>query len=151
MKQEYWFAAVFGLIIFAIVLDAIVNPLTTSLPSPYHYFTPEIFSVYPLTTVSIILKAAAIFIIPILLLSFAGWSKTIKGIIVFVVSGVLQLYSLQDLVSGAHAVPVEWALSFTLSGMLLIIPAAVYIIMGVVQKATGEESQDYIVKEEEKE
>lgn len=151
MKQEYWLSTIVGLIIFAVVLDLIVNPLTIALPTPYHFLVPQAFMIYPLTSFSIALKAAAIILVPLLLLSFAGWSKLIKGIIIFVVSGVLQLYALQDVATGAHSIPLEWAISFTLAGILLLIPALIYFLVGVVHKTNvimvGEESQDYIVKD----
>lgn len=154
MKQEYWLGLVIGLFAFALVLDSIVNPLQPGvLPTPYHFLNPEIFAVFPLTTASIVIKATAILITPLLLLSFAGWAKLVKGITIFIASAVLQLYALQDIATNAGSIPTEWAISFALGGLLLLIPALVYIIIGVVQKTNtamnGEESEDYIVKPKE--
>lgn len=154
MKQEYWLGLVVGLFIFAFVIDSIVSPLQTGvLPTPYHFLNPEIFAVFPLTTASIIIKAVAILITPIFLLSFAGWAKLVKGITIFIVSGVLQLYALQDIATGTGSIPPEWAISFALGGLFLLIPALIYILIGVIEKTNvamnGEESDDYIVKPKE--
>ena len=154
MKQEHWLIVVVGLIIFTFVLDSILPTLSIYIPTPYHYLTPEIFITYPLTSVSVFLKAAAIFITPILLLSFAGWSKLSKGIVIFVISSVLQLYALQDIVTRTGSVPLEWSIPFTVAGLALLIPALIYIIIGVIQRTNqamgGDEANaDYIVKPKE--
>lgn len=154
MRQEYWLATVVGLFIFAFVLDSIVNPLQTGvLPTPYHFLQPEIFAVFPLTTVSIIIKASVILITPLLLLSFASWNKLIKGITIFITSGVLQLYALQDVATKSNSIPTEWAVSLTLGGLFLLIPALVYILIGAFQKGnvalSGDDNEDYVVKKEE--
>ncbi len=151
MKQEYWLGLAVGLFIFAFVIDSIVSPLQAGvLPTPYHFLNPEIFAVFPLTTASIIIKSVAILITPVLLLSFAGWAKLVKGITIFIVSGVLQLYALQDIATGTRSIPPEWAISFALGGLMLLIPALIYLIIGAIQKTNvamnGEDSEDYIVK-----
>lgn len=146
MKQEYWLALIIGLIVFAYVLDFVVNPLNVSLVTPYHYFISESLSLYPFTTTSIVIKAIALFIAPLLLLSFAGFSKLIKGIIIFIVAGLLQLYALQDVATGSRTIPLEWSLAFTLAGMALIIPSIIYVLWGMIQKAgsVGVDSADDI-------
>lgn len=154
MKQEHWLIAVVGLIIFTFVLDAILPTLTVDLATPYHYLTPETFLTYPLTTLSIFLKAAAIFITPILLLSFAGWTKLTKGIVIFMVAAVLQLYALQDIVTKTGSVPLEWSIPFTVAGLGLLGLSLIYIIIGIIKRTNqamdGDETQaDYVVKEKE--
>lgn len=146
MKQEYWLATIIGLLVFAYVLDSVVNPLTIGLPTPYHFFTPEAFTTYPFTTTSIVIKSIALFIAPILLLSFTEFPKHVKGIALLIISGLFQLYALQDVATGAHAVPLEWSLSLTLSGMVLLLPTIFFLIGGFVAKAdraitgTGDEN-----------
>ena len=136
MKQEYWLATIIGFVIFAYVLDSVVNPLSIALPTPYHFFIPEILKTYPFTVTSIVIKSLALFITPLLLLSFTGFKKVLKGILLLIASGLLQLYALQDVASGAHTVPLEWSLSFTLTGVLLLFTSIAYILMGFLQKAS---------------
>lgn len=137
MKQEHWLAVVIGLLIFAYVLDGVVNPLTLGLPTPYHFFIPEILVTYPFTVTSILIKSSALYITPLLLLSFTGFNKTLKGIALLIISGLFQLYALQDVASGAHAIPLEWALSLTFTGVILLFTSIIYIIMGFLQKASN--------------
>jgi hypothetical protein len=134
MKQEHWLAVVVGFIIFAYILDSLTNPLRILLPTPYHYFTLSMLSLYPFTATSILLKAFAILISSLLVLSFTGFSKLVKGIALLVVSGLLQLYSLQDVATRSYLVPLEWSLSFTLSGIFLLLPTIIFIVLGILEK-----------------
>lgn len=137
MKQEYWLATIIGFIIFAYVLDSVVNPLTVSLPTPYHFFIPETLKTYPFTVTSIVVKSIALLITPLLILSFTGFKKVLKGILLLIASGLLQLYALQDVASGARTIPLEWSLSFTLAGIILLFVSIIYVVMGFLQKASN--------------
>lgn len=134
MKQEHFLILIVGLLIITYVLDAVVNPLPLVLVTPYHYFTPEIMFTYPFTTTSIVLKAVVVFISPLLVFSFLEFKKITKGIIFLVLSGLIQLYSLQSVLTNSKIIPLEWALSLTLAGMILVLFAVIYIVTGLLQK-----------------
>ena len=135
MKQEYLLFFIVGLFLLAYVLDAVVDPLNISLASPYHYFTPQNFAHYPFTTASIIIKTIALFLSALMVMSFLGIKRVTKGAVLLVLAALMQLYSLQDVVTDAQIIPLEWSLSFTLSGALLLIPALIYLFVGSVQQA----------------
>ncbi len=154
MKQEHWLVVIVGLVIFTFVLDAILPKLVVDVPTPYHFLTTAYFLTYPLTSVSIFLKALAIFLTPILLLSFAGWTKLTKGISIFIVSAILQLYALQDIVTRSGLIPLEWSIPFTVAGLGLLVVSLIYIIMGVIQRtnqAMDADESEYTVKPKEEE
>ncbi len=134
MKQEYIVILIIGFLILSYVLDAVVNPLQLNLTSPYHFFDPELLAKYPFTTFSIFLKATAAFMTPILILSYLGLNKLINGSILIVLSGLMQLYALQDVVSGSQIIPLEWSLALALAGVILLIPAIIYLIIGFAKK-----------------
>ena len=142
MKQEYILVIIIGLLILAYVLDAVVNPLKLSLPSPYHFFDPQILSKYTFTTTSIVIKAVALIMAPLWFLSFLDFNKLTKGSILLVLSGLMQLYALQDVATGAQVIPLEWSLSLTLTGVVLLIPAIFFILIGLTKKATKAISED---------
>lgn len=156
MKQEFFLILIAGLLILAYVLDAVVNPLYLKLVTPYHYFDPQILSKYTFTTTSIVIKSVALMIASIWFLSFLSFNKLIKGAILLVLSGLMQLYALQEVATNARVVPLEWTLSLTLTGVALLIPAVLYIIMGVFKKAFGgfspyDMADDFELTEEKKE
>lgn len=136
MKQEYWLATIVGLIVFAYILDALISPFTLDLPTPYHYFALENFMLFPFTYTSIVVKAIAVYISIPLLLSFSGAKKTLKGIIMFAVAGLLQLYALQAVASNTYVVPLEWALALSLAGIALMLTSFLYILIGFFQGST---------------
>lgn len=134
MKLEHWFVVVIGLVIFAYVLDSVVNPLTMDLPTPYHFLTPDTFMLYPFTTLSIFVKAVALVIAPIVTLALFGMRKHTKAIILFVVSALYQLYAIQDVATNANAIPVEWSISLSTAGILLIFISLIYLFLGMGDK-----------------
>lgn len=142
MKQEYVLVIIIGFLILAYVLDAIVNPLKISLATPYHFFDPNLIFKYPFTSISITLKALSIFLAPLWFLSFLSFNKVLKGAILLVLSGLMQLYALQDVVSNSNVLPLEWSLSLTLGGLLLLIPSLFYMIAGFIGKAGSKLSSE---------
>lgn len=141
MKKEYPLIFAVGFIVLAYILDAVTKPLSLSLTTPYHYFTPSIISLYPFTTVSIVLKAIALIITPPLLLSRFGLRKLTTGIILFILSVLVQLYALQDIVSRSYAVPLEWSLALALAGAVLLIPTLFFILLGLFEKPKTAETK----------
>lgn len=154
MKHEYILIIIAGLLIFAYVLDAVVNPLKLRLATPYHFFDPDILSKYTFTTTSIIIKSIALIMTPLWFLSFLHLSKLTKGAILFVLAALIQLYALQDVASNSKVIPLEWSISLALTGAILLIPSILYIIIGLTQKATkaiSEGSYDKYTKEDKEE
>lgn len=134
MKKEYLAILVVGILILTYVMDAVVLPLPQTFTTPYHFFIPENFSTYPLTTTSIILKAVAVIMGLLVTLSSLGIKKLATAITILIVSGLLQLYALQDVVSKSYLVPLEWSLSFTLAGLALLIPMILYFMASAFEK-----------------
>jgi hypothetical protein len=147
MKKEFIGVLVVGMLVLAYVLDAIVNPLAISLPTPYHFFTPEQMFEYAFTSTGIVLKAVALTLAPIWILSMMGIKATLKGSILLVISALLQLYALQDVVSRAYVLPLEWSLAFCLTGLLLLVPALLFLIFGMLggaKKKLTTDSYDFL-------
>ncbi|RLC30115.1 hypothetical protein DRH13_04825 [Candidatus Woesebacteria bacterium] len=130
MKKEYTLIFIVGLFLLAYVLDTVVEPLTAVLASPYAYINPEIFSQYPFTGASIVIKALGIFLTPLFLLSFMEKQYVARGLILLIVAGLTQLYGVQELTTGAKLLPIEWTVSLALGGAALLVPMVFYFIRG---------------------
>lgn len=128
IAKEYQLLIIVGLFIFAYILEALVNPLQIKLASPYTYLAPAYFLKYPFTSAVILIKSIAIFWTPLLLLSFIKKAYVAKASILLVLAGLLQLYTLQEIATGAQVMPLEWSLALSLGGMLLILPTLIYFI-----------------------
>ena len=134
MKKDFILILIIGLFTLAYVLDAIVSPLKIRLVTPFHFFTPEIMAQYIFTSVSIAIKGLAIFLSTLWLISFTGVKTLIKGAILILISAFMQLYTIQEVATRSQTLPLEWALSFTLAGVILIIPGLLYLVLGLFKK-----------------
>ncbi len=130
-SKEYALIIIVGLFLLAYLLDAVVNPLELNLPTPYHYLQPSIMGKYPFTTASVLIKSVALFLSPLWLMSFMTKHYMGKASFLLVLSSLVQLYALEDIVTKAQAVPIEWALSLSVAGVALLIRALVFFIQGI--------------------
>ncbi|OGJ21904.1 MAG: hypothetical protein A2804_01720 [Candidatus Pacebacteria bacterium RIFCSPHIGHO2_01_FULL_46_10] len=128
IAKEYQFLIIIGLFIFAYVLEALVNPLEINLLTPYSYLAPQYLAKYPFTTAIIAIKSIAIFWTPLFILSFIQKAYAAKASILLVLAGLFQLYSLQEIATGAHIVPLEWSLALSVAGILLLIPTGLFFL-----------------------
>ncbi len=135
MKKEVGIIIIVGLFILAYVIDLIAVPLSINLPTPYHFFDPEIIGIYPFTSTSIVIKALGIFLSTLFLLSLLPIGKLAKGATLLVISGLIQLYSLQSVATSTYIIPIEWIISLTLGGVVLLIPTILYLIFGLIKQA----------------
>ena len=134
MKKEYSLIFVVGLFLLGYLLDSVVNPLNISLSTPYHYFNPQYLTKYPFTTVSIFVKALGLFVTPLWVLSFLERKYTLKASILLILGVLMQLYALQDIVTDSKIVPIEWSLSISLAGGVLLVPMIMFFVMGLFVK-----------------
>jgi hypothetical protein len=130
IPKEYILLFILGLFALAYVFDAVVNPLDLNLTSPYQYW--NFVGVYPFTTASVAIKAVAIFLAPLWLVSFIEKRFTGKAVFLFVIGSVGQLYAVQDVVTKAEVIPLEWTLSLAFAGLGLVFVAALYFIRGLL-------------------
>jgi len=131
MKKEYSLLFIIGLFILAYVLDAVVEPLVRNLATPYHFLSPSYFSQFPFTTASVVIKAIGIFMTPLWLFGFFEGHHLGKGASLLVLSGLMQLYAVQEVATDAGLIPLEWAISFALAGIISLIPAILLLIRGI--------------------
>lgn len=135
MKQEYTLVLIIGLLIAAYVLEAIVQPLGLDLATPYHYLNPQTLATYPFTTTVIIVRAFALFLAPLWLMSFIEGGYQMKSGISLVLAGLTQLYVLQELATGNKILPLEWALAISLAGLAMLLPMVIYFLRGILASA----------------
>lgn len=131
MKKEYTLVGLIGLYILTYVLDAVVDPFQVQQATPYHYLSADIIVRYPFTMVSVFMKAFLIFMSPLWLFSFFNRNYGAKAVILFVTSGLLQLYAIQQIATGGIILPLEWTLALAYGGGLLLIPTIGHLMMGL--------------------
>lgn len=132
IAKEYVLAIIAGLFLLAYVLEAVVNPLKLELATPYEFLNPQYFATYPFTTATVFIRSLAVFITPLWILSFFNKAYYPKGGLLLVLAGLMQLYAIQEVATGAQVVPLEWSLSLSVGGAALLLPTAIFLIKGLI-------------------
>lgn len=132
MKKEYLAVAVLGLFILAYVLDYVAGPISLTLTSPLQFLDETILAKYPFTATSVIIRTLGLFSTILLIFSFAQKRWFIKAALMLFLIALLELYAIQQLATGMAIVPIQWTLSFALTGVSLLIPTVVYVLLGIV-------------------
>lgn len=148
IPKEQTFVIIIGLFLLSYLLEAIVDPLTIHLSTPYAYLSPIHFAKYPFTTATILIRGLSIFMTPLFLLSFIPKGYFAKVGLLLVLSALAQLYALQEVVSGTTLIPLEWSLSLALAGAFLSLPIIYFIIRGLIASAQAKFSFEKIEDEE---
>lgn len=130
IPKEYLFIFIIGLFLISYVLEATVNPLSVKLATPYEFLSKTYLSQFPFSTAVIIIRSLGIFLIPILLFSFFNGAHFPKSGILLIVSALLQLYAMQEVVSGTTLLPLEWSLSLSIGGLALLVPMIFHLLAG---------------------
>jgi len=131
--KEYLFLAIIGLFLLAYVLEAVVDPLALKLSSPYAFLFQNYFTKYPFTSAVVGIRAIAILLVPLLLFGFFQKGFFGKALFALIISGLFQLYSLQEIATGTTLAPLEWSLSLSLAGIALLVPTIFYLFRGIFQ------------------
>ena len=132
MKKEYLAAIILGLFLLAYIFDTIAGPVSFVLKSPFEFLQGDLLSRYPFTAVSITIKTIALFSSIILVFSMFEKKQLGKGLVMFFIAAMFELYSIQQLATGSNLIPVVWTMTLTATGLLLIIPSLIYIVLGLV-------------------
>lgn len=135
MPKEYTLVIIGGLFLLSYILEAIVDPLTLSLATPYEYLNPDYLILYPFTTATVFIRSIALFMTPTWLLSFIKKAHYAKGGVLLIVASLMQLYAIQEVATGTTLVPLEWSLSLSIAGAALLIPSVLFIIGGMFSSA----------------
>lgn len=131
MPKEYILVFIAGLFLLAYLLEAVVDPLTLNLTTPYQFFTSSLITKYPFTTAIITIRTFGIFMLPLWLFSFLRNYYQLKAATLFIGSVLLELYSVQQIVADRKVIALEWALAFAAAGIILMVPTILYLIRGL--------------------
>jgi len=146
MKKEYFIVAIIGLFLAASALNYFAGPVIISLKNPLQFLTLNYLSKFPFTAVEILLRALAVFLSIVLILSFIEKNYFLKAAIALVVGALGVLYAIQQIATYGRVTPIQWTLSFAYAGIALVPAIGYYLIRGLIsnisQKVTKKRSGD---------
>lgn len=133
MKKEYFLVLILALFILSSVLDFLAGPAKPALKIPFDFLKPAILAVYPLTAVSVGVKT--LFISLALLLGFSMIEDLYlaKALALFFLAVLSELYAIQQIATNSRVTPLEWTLGFAATGIVLLLPAMVFMVIGAVK------------------
>lgn len=132
MKKEFIAVGIIGLFILGHVLDYAAGPVSIVIKSPFEFTSPDIVSRFPFTAVSIVIKTVALFSTFLLLFSFIQKKLFVKGLVLIFIAGLFELYAIQQLATGMMMVPIQWILALASTGLTLLVPAIIFLILGTI-------------------
>ncbi|OGK27160.1 hypothetical protein A3D80_03000 [Candidatus Roizmanbacteria bacterium RIFCSPHIGHO2_02_FULL_40_13b] len=136
MKTEYFLTGAVGLVIFGYVLDILSGPLSLTIGSPFEFLTPVMLSTYPFTAVSVGVKTVAIFISIVITITSLGENKySLQSVVVFILAALMELFAIQQIATHTNNISLQWNLSLAFSGVILVIPAIIYMILAIIKTA----------------
>lgn len=149
MKKEFIAIGILGLFILGYVLDYVAGPISIVIKSPLEFLDPTVLSRFPFTTVSIGIKTLALFSAIILIFSFAKKKFLLKSVLILFVAALFELYSIQQLATGMMIIPIQWTLTLSSTGLLLLIPAVIYFLIGIIHLLINKTLKSDSVSEDE--
>jgi len=136
MKKDYFLISAIVFIALAYVIDLISGKIDFPVSSHFAFLSSPYLSRYPLTSLGIFIRSVGVFMLVWLLMSLITGLYFQKAIALFVVIILSNLYSIQQLSTGMKITPLQWTISIGLSGTLLLLPALIYLIKGLVSPVT---------------
>ena len=150
MKKEYIAVAAIALFILGYVIDWLAGPIGITLKNPFHFLRESTISTYPFTALSVALKAMVIIISVLTLLTLIAEKQLAKGVFLVFLTALFELYSIQQIATGNRMISMPWSLAVAFSGVLLLIPALIYMVIGLgrlVHRQITKEPYDKIIKD----
>lgn len=150
MKKEY--LAIIGVAFFILgyVMDLLAGPIYIPLQSPFDFLKQPIISTYPFTAASVGLKVTVIIIGILISISFIAEKQLAKGIFLVFLTALFELYSIQQIATGNRLISLPWSLGFAFSGILLLMPALIYVVVGLgrlLHRKITKEPYDTVTKD----
>ncbi len=132
MKKEYLFIFAVSLLILAHVVDSISGPVSITIKNPYQFLSQIFIARFPLTTVGIIARSLGVFISTLLILSLINKMYFLKATTIFFLAIIFNLFAIQQIATNTRTITIQWILSLSYSGLILLLPALVYLIIGLL-------------------
>ncbi len=142
MKKEYFLVTAFAFFILAYVLDYFAGPISFALTTPLTFLTKSYLNSYPLTAFAVAIRALGIFISLLLLFSVVEKQYFVKAFTIFVIAVLAELYAVQQIATGMRTTSIQWTLSISYAGMILISAIIYYLIAGIIYSVSQKFKDD---------
>ncbi|PJC22674.1 hypothetical protein COV28_02160 [candidate division WWE3 bacterium CG10_big_fil_rev_8_21_14_0_10_48_23] len=151
MEKEYWVVVAISLFVLSSALESFAGPVQLEIANPFAFLSQNYLSVYPLTAAAIGVRALALLVSALLVVSLIEKQYFLKAAILLAVGMVAEAYAVQQLATGMEFTPIQWTLSLAYAGILLLPAILCYFLMGVLGGLSTRLSGEPEEKEEKEE
>lgn len=130
MKKEVLLFVVGILLLLAYVLDYLAGSVGLLITHPIQLTNYTFFAPYPLTTFAIVVRSVSLMLSVVLFLSLMEYQYFKKLFISLFLGFIAFIYGYQQLITNGSITPLLWTIAITYSGVLLILPSVVYLLLG---------------------
>jgi len=131
MKKEVLLFVVAALFLLAYILDYLSGSVGLSITHPIQLTNYTFFAPYPMTNFAILVRSIALMLTVVLFLSLMEYQYFKKLGISLFLGFIAFIYGYQQLITGGSITPLLWTIAITYGGVLLSIPAVVYLLLGI--------------------
>ena len=146
MEKEIWVLIAIALLIMASVLDSFAGTVNIVVGNnPFSFLAVGSLVTYPFTAVALGVRSLGLFFLVLTAFSTIERQYVIKMMGALLLGVLAELYTVQQLATGSSVTPLNWTLSFSYAGVLLV-PAFIYYlfraalsgISGIPEEPVGE-------------
>lgn len=131
MKKEVLLVITAVLFLLAYVLDYLAGNVGLTITHPLQLTNYTFFAPYPMTTFAIAVRSVALMLSVSLLLSIMEYQYFKKLAISLFVGFLATIYGYQQLITMSSFTPLLWTIAITYAGVLMILPSATYLLLGI--------------------
>lgn len=149
LRIEGWITVAAIAFLLSWFIDNVTGPVSIIIKNPVSFLTSSvILNKYPFTATSVFIRAIALFISSMLVMSAIRNKYFTKVVILFFVGLLAEFYAIQQLATGYRLTNIQWTLSIAY-GSLLLIPGIAYLILkGIWSMFNKETPKQEVPKEE---
>lgn len=147
MKKEITFVVALCMFAFAYILDFLAGGVSFVVANPVVFISNNMLTRFPLTAAGIFIRTIAIFLTILVVYSAIKGRYFTKAFISLAAAIFAEAYAIQQLSTGVRTTPIQWTLSISYAGVLMLVLVVYYFLKGIFHgfsKALGgEEKKDY--------
>jgi hypothetical protein len=132
MRKELFFVIAICLFLAVYAMDYLAGSVRLTARNPIVFLTSDQISKFPLTFAAIVLRSLALFITTVLTLSLVEKRYFTKAIVTLVIIVIAEMYAVQQMATLGRLTTMQWTLSISYAGILLLPVVGFYILKGIV-------------------
>jgi hypothetical protein len=132
LGKEVWLVVAAVMFLLSYLIDRLAGPVNITVKAPIAFLTSSfMLHTYPFTAAAIIIRALAIFISAMLIVSIFEHKYFAKAIFLLLAGVLAEFFAIQQLATGFRVTTIQWTLSIAYGSITLILGIAWLLLKAV--------------------